>query len=120
MSLNDQLAASREIGNNLRSLRLQNGQSQASTAQLLGVSPQQVQKYESGSNRISAAALLVLSQNWNTPVHLFFPDARGIDREDNILRRPEYVLVIKDLAKMEPRKRAVLIKLISSISRPAK
>ena len=67
---NDQRIANLEIGNNLTSLRLQNGQSQASTAQLLGVSPQQVQKYESGSNRISAAAILMLSRNWSTPIHV--------------------------------------------------
>jgi transcriptional regulator with XRE-family HTH domain len=48
----------RAIGARLRLARRQMGLSQASLAGVLGVSIQQVQKYEKGSNRITASTLV--------------------------------------------------------------
>jgi transcriptional regulator with XRE-family HTH domain len=45
------------IGVRIRSLRLQLGMSQKALAEKLGIKFQQVQKYEAGSNRVSAARL---------------------------------------------------------------
>jgi len=47
----------REIGARLRLLRRRAGLSQAAVGRILGVTFQQVQKYERGSNRLSASAL---------------------------------------------------------------
>ena len=46
-----------EIGKRIRALRLERGLSQTELGNLLGVTFQQIQKYENGSNRISVHRL---------------------------------------------------------------
>ena len=60
------------IGANLRFLRLAKGMSQARLGETLGMSFQQVQKYETGRNRISAPVLHLLSETLDAPVSAFF------------------------------------------------
>ncbi|MBV8071976.1 MAG: helix-turn-helix transcriptional regulator [Acidobacteriaceae bacterium] len=50
------------------------GLSQERVAELLGVTFQQVQKYERGANRVSASRLLDLSRVLNVPITFFFDD----------------------------------------------
>ncbi len=50
-----------EIGLRLKSLRVTNRKSQAALAAALGLSFQQIQKYEKGSNRITVRRLLEIS-----------------------------------------------------------
>ena len=49
------------IGQNLRKIRLLKGLSQQDLADRLGITFQQVQKYEKGSNRVSATRLLAIA-----------------------------------------------------------
>ncbi len=51
------------------------GLSQAALAQRIGVSFQQVQKYETGQNRISASRLHRVAEVLGTSVESFFPPA---------------------------------------------
>lgn len=60
------------VGERLRRLRLQSGLSQTALAQSAGVTFQQIQKYERGTNRISASKLMEFAQMLNTPVSSFF------------------------------------------------
>lgn len=57
------------------------GLSQAALAQRIGVSFQQVQKYESGQNRISASRLHRVARVLGTSVETFFPTAEGREME---------------------------------------
>lgn len=50
----------KELGNNLRFLRLIRGLTQSEVGEILGVTFQQVQKYEQGTNRITARTLCKL------------------------------------------------------------
>lgn len=61
-----------QVGARLRNLRLLQGLSQDKLAQMLGVSFQQVQKYEKGINRLSASRLVQLVSIFNVPVQAFF------------------------------------------------
>jgi transcriptional regulator with XRE-family HTH domain len=59
--MNDERAANaidRKLGQRVRSRRLEIGMSQERLAEILGVTFQQVQKYEKGVNRIAASRLL--------------------------------------------------------------
>lgn len=56
------------IGARLRTRRKQLGLSQADLAERLGVSFQQVQKYERGANRVAASTLLAAAQALNVTV----------------------------------------------------
>ena len=62
------------IGARMRTRRRQLGLSQSDLAERLGVSFQQVQKYERGANRIGASRLYDLSRVLNVPVSFFFDD----------------------------------------------
>lgn len=61
------------IGHRLRELRSQAGVSQIKLGKLLGVSFQQIQKYENGSNRLSAARLWKIAQEFGIKIEAFFP-----------------------------------------------
>jgi transcriptional regulator with XRE-family HTH domain len=60
------------IGDRIRSLRKQLGMSQSDLGELIGVRFQQVQKYENGANRVSAAALYELACALGVPIIYFF------------------------------------------------
>jgi transcriptional regulator with XRE-family HTH domain len=62
----------RKIGRNLKKLRMLSGMTQAEAASAIGVTFQQVQKYESGANRLPLAALLRLKALYGVPYDLFF------------------------------------------------
>ena len=65
------------IGRRLRERRIALGNSQAELAEKLGISFQQVQKYESGANRISGSRLWDISNVLETPVSFFFDGLEG-------------------------------------------
>lgn len=60
------------IGFNLKSLRISRGVTQKKLADILGITFQQVQKYEMGTNRISAERLWTISQFFSVPMEEFF------------------------------------------------
>lgn len=61
------------VGERIGQMRRDRGLSQGALASALGLSFQQVQKYEAGLNRVSAARLFQLSQLFECPVSAFFP-----------------------------------------------
>lgn len=62
----------RAIGERVRILRMSSGMTQGKVAEALGVTGQQIQKYERGDNRISAGKLWMLSQILGVDVRDFF------------------------------------------------
>ena len=73
-----------EVGQRIRIERLQSGLSQTSLAEQLGVTFQQVQKYEKGVNRVGAGRLTKIAKVLGVPVSSFFGahDAGAIERSD--------------------------------------
>jgi transcriptional regulator with XRE-family HTH domain len=63
------------VGSRVRMRRMMLGMSQEKLADALGLTFQQVQKYEKGTNRISASRLQAISQILDVPVHFFFEGA---------------------------------------------
>lgn len=64
---------SRHVGARIRGRRKELGFSQEDLAGKLGITFQQVQKYEKGTNRVSAPALYRLAAILNVPLAYFFP-----------------------------------------------
>jgi len=60
------------IGQRVRHRRWLLGMTQQQLAQSVGIRFQQIQKYESGANRVSASRLWDLSQALDIPVSFFF------------------------------------------------
>lgn len=66
--------ADRTIGGRVAALRIAQGLSQSALGDAIGVSFQQVQKYEKGCNRISAGRLQTIADLLKVPVETFFAD----------------------------------------------
>ena len=71
------------VANRLRALRMLAGLSQTDLAITLGLSFQQVQKYENGTNRISASKLYCLAKVLRVPVSNFFCGQDGLGLDDD-------------------------------------
>ena len=67
------------VGKRVRFRRWQLGLTQQQLADKIGVKYQQIQKYETGANRLSASRLWEVATALDTPVSYFFEDASGND-----------------------------------------
>lgn len=64
------------LGSRLRERRKELGLSQVSVGEATGVTFQQIQKYELGTNRIAASRLYLLAKTLEVPLDYFF---EGVD-----------------------------------------
>jgi len=67
------------VGSRLRMRRQIVSMSQEKLGELLGITFQQVQKYEKGTNRISASRLYCAAKVLGVPVQAFFEDLPNVD-----------------------------------------
>ncbi|THF47045.1 helix-turn-helix domain-containing protein [Allorhizobium terrae] len=65
------------VGSRIRLRRTMLGMSQEKLGEALGITFQQIQKYEKGTNRVGASRLQNISSILNVPVSFFFEDAPG-------------------------------------------
>ena len=63
------------VGSRVRLRRTMLGMSQEKLGEALGITFQQIQKYEKGTNRVGASRLQNISTILNVPVSFFFEDA---------------------------------------------
>jgi transcriptional regulator with XRE-family HTH domain len=77
--------ADRHVGQRLRQLRRAHGMSQTKLGEMLGLSFQQVQKYERGINRIGSGRLWQISRMLDVPITYFF---EGMATDDAVDRGP--------------------------------
>jgi len=69
--------ADRFLGHRIKQLRLRAGLTQHQVARQLGVSDQQIHKFEKGSNRVSASRLLALARVFDVAVGDLFQGYDG-------------------------------------------
>src|SRR5207244_8195316 len=81
-----------EVGHRIRIERLARGLSQTALANQLGVTFQQLQKYEKGVNRVGAGRLSRIADKLKVPVTFFYEGAVGPKKvADNINEGLEFV-----------------------------
>lgn len=73
-------ATDRAIGKSIRDLRLAGGISQEKLAKAVGVTFQQIQKYERGANRISASKLYAIALALGVEASQFMPERTDTSR----------------------------------------
>ncbi len=96
--------ADRVLAANLRRLRLDRGVPLEAVAALLGVSYQQVQKYESGANRISLSRLALLRDFYGVPMDDFLAGVPGTEcRAPAAEEDPEIMHLCRKLARLPDR-----------------
>lgn len=69
------------VGKTIRMLRLAKGMSQTELGEKIGVTFQQVQKYENGANRVSAGRSIQIALALGVPHQSLFDGIRGNDRK---------------------------------------
>src|SRR5215469_10542592 len=79
-------ATDKHVGRRVRMARKMLKMSQTALAEPLGITFQQLQKYENGTNRLGASRLEQMSDVLQVPVSFFFEDPSGDDK-----RSPDYV-----------------------------
>lgn len=127
--MNDERAANavdRKLGQRVRSRRLEIGMSQERLAELLGVTFQQVQKYEKGVNRIAASRLYDISNALEMTVARFFEGIggkgagvaeSGRDYVDDALSTPEGQQLMSLFASIRSQKvRRRVVELVKAIT----
>jgi transcriptional regulator with XRE-family HTH domain len=78
----------KHVGSRVRLRRMMLGMSQSNLGEALGLTFQQVQKYEKGANRIGASRLQRLSQVMQVPIAYFFEGAPNVDAQSRPLGTP--------------------------------
>jgi transcriptional regulator with XRE-family HTH domain len=71
---NDMNHIDTHIGQKIYSLRLAMGMSRQELGDQIGVTHQQCQKYEKGTNRVSAGRLALIAKVLNKPIDYFYSD----------------------------------------------
>ena len=104
----------RHVGARTRALRLQRGISQSELASELGVSFQQVQKYETGANRVSASKLYTIARVLKVKPGYFFD---GLDDSFDGLDAVEHDMDIVELDVDAARIAALISKIPSKENR---
>ena len=113
------------VGARLRVRRLELDLSQQEVARKLGITFQQVQKYESGSNRMSAGRLKELSTILKVPVGYFFAeedaDSTGGSRlptTAKLMNEPGARTLLTAYAKIQNRAlRKSIVEIVRSLAR---
>lgn len=104
-------AVDRAVGRRIAARRTALGRSQSALATELGVSFQQLQKYETGQNRVSASRLHRIALILGAPVADFFPDegqeAAPVDRHPILTTEARAVLAAFERIRAAPVRRAV-------------
>jgi transcriptional regulator with XRE-family HTH domain len=93
----------KHVGNTLRNIRYMRGMTQEELARHLGVKFQQVQKYETGMNRVSASRLYRAARALDAKVSDFFP---AEDNKSDLLK-PHTIEMIKMLETLTPAQIAI-------------
>ena len=81
----------KQVGRNIRTLRTEAGMTLDEMGDALGISHQQLQKYETGTNRLSAGMLAKVAATLRVPIQTLFdaPDAAPAPIPAKVLHRME-------------------------------
>ncbi len=109
------------IGQRVRHRRWLLGMTQQQLAQAVGIRFQQIQKYESGANRISASRLWDLARALEMPVSFFFEGLAGdkdaaTSADDGLLQNKETMDLVRAYYGLDEGPRRRLLELAKALS----
>lgn len=109
------------LGEKIRQARLKEGMSQQQLGKALGVTFQQIQKYEKGMNRVSGARWMTMAQALNVPMSYFFEDS-AVKRSANSLKIDKFmstrqgIQIIEAMIPLSPKQQQIVIDLARSLA----
>jgi transcriptional regulator with XRE-family HTH domain len=108
------------VGNKIRMFRINRGMSQTALAERIGVSFQQVQKYEKGANRVGASRLSQIASVLGISVGDLFESSQQKIADPgspvHLLAEPGALRVLKAYLRTNSRVRLAIAKLVESIA----
>ena len=110
------------VGARIRALRGAKGVRQEDLAKPVGVKFQQIQKYETGSNRVSASRLVMIAKVLDVPVSELFGKYAGGDVADpsvldNALLRHRFTAdFLHQFMKLKEDDRSAVVKMVNSLA----
>lgn len=106
------------VGNNLKKLRKDRALSQEEIGKEIGVTFQQIQKYENASNRISASTLYVLSKILDVQLTDFYLDSSIDDTElPSEITSKQNAYIVDSFKKIKnPKIRKKILDLLNTIT----
>ncbi|WP_333713486.1 helix-turn-helix domain-containing protein [Yoonia sp.] len=115
------------VGKRIRHRRWMNGTTQQQLAEAVGIKFQQIQKYETGMNRVSASRLWDIANVLNVPVSFFFegldeaskPAAKANDLPGDILTDKEALELLRSYYAIPENQRRRLFDLARVLSEAA-
>ena len=107
----------RHVGERIRRRRVMLGLTQEQLGEALGISYQQIQKYETGANRVSAGRLFMISQILEVGIATLF-DGLGEDVDDAINNTSRHVIeLVRAFSKISDEKiRGSVMSLVRTLS----
>jgi transcriptional regulator with XRE-family HTH domain len=115
-----------EVGQRIRIQRLQCGLSQTALAKQIGVTFQQVQKYEKGVNRLGAGRLTKIAKVLGVPVTTFFGTHDPEDLEGSdcgtatsalaLLMVPDAPRLLRAYSQLDDKMRQFIVDLVENIA----
>jgi transcriptional regulator with XRE-family HTH domain len=105
------------VGNRIRTRRMALGLSQEKLGETLDITFQQIQKYEKGTNRVSASKLQLIAGILKVPVSYFFEDQAQADHVEMPGERLSAVQmnVVSLMAAMTPEAQASMLSVAKAI-----
>jgi transcriptional regulator with XRE-family HTH domain len=89
------------VGGRIRLRRNMLGMSQEKLGESLGITFQQIQKYEKGTNRVGASRLQAIASILEVPVNFFFADAPGGTEAEGLAEDSSTTYVVDFLSSSE-------------------
>ncbi|MBF9233136.1 helix-turn-helix domain-containing protein [Microvirga alba] len=119
----------KEIGSRVRMRRISVGMSQEKLGDMLGLTFQQVQKYEKGTNRISVGRLVDIAKILGVDIPFFFNGIKSIKADagfaeeeappyiSEVMSTPEGLQLIRTFTNIKnPKVRKSIVQLVSALA----
>jgi len=116
------------VGGRIKQRRKALALSQDALGQALGVTFQQIQKYERGANRVGAGALYKMADVLQVPISYFFDGLSTLERSDDAASRraieflctPAGAAMVEALSRVPPKLRMELANHVAMVARAAR
>lgn len=103
------------IGVQIRARRIARGLSQDKLAELIGLTFQQVQKYEKGVNRVSAATLCRIAKELGVRIDALTPPTNNTIADESIAQVSAFAELAPFLPRLNPEGRQLLIEIARTL-----
>jgi len=119
MSVDNLKHTDQMLGKCLRLYRTLGGMTQTELGNMVGVSFQQIQKYENGSTRISAAQLLNLARALKISVIEFYDRLEEIDYPEDSRPNPKTIEMLTVFQQLPHSVQRNTVELLKSVLKPS-